>query len=826
MLDSVSNERVAKVSYLQRRPPVYYLVRRHPGTELTNIPTFVITAHPKMKNSTRHILPSGLLAFVAFLVTFPKFVPEFGPGLDPSYVWALNYLVNFDYQALTGLVYPIGPLGFLKYAAALENNLAYALIFFSLVKWLFLALLFILGDEEQQEIQYVLQFVFILVIAAFTGIDFALIGSVVVLLILSIRKRQGYLTFFAANLLAAIGLMIKSSIGLASYSAIAVSYLIVVFSPGFRFRRLSFFALISLFVFGTTGLIIFKDLSLFVAFLKGMRMLAGAYAEGLSLYPENNWWYLSGFIISVGLLPLMVKSKKEIQAFSLLLLPLFAMWKHAMGREDIYHAYPLIGFLIVFWGIQFLNAARRKYLILTFAVISIGFYFLNLRTLPGYFGLHPAMNGLTHFNEAVLNYNAFKKESKFRSLERIRVNRLNDRLLVAFGKERVDVYPWDLSTLPANDLRWKPRKTLELGASTSAPLSRIAAQNYAGPTAPGFVIVHLKNDKWGGSFGTLDGRYLLNDEPQVIFNWLSNYRLFEKTDNRIFLEKGSSVTWKSSETSDSVANWLTWLPVPERNNGAIQRLKFKSTASFLGLIKSFLYKGEAFFIDYRFDDGKILTYRFLASNAMDGLWINPFILQPDKNFTEPQVTEIRFRCSNYSMVDDQITLNWQYLWGEGTDLTEYVFGSGTSATQQVFKTYLHDFEKGNQNKDPVDRAFRGAQAEKVGPATFSSSLKIDLEELWQNGESTVDVEVDLFYHITDMGNGKVNLILTLDETKASDWQAFSLSTGDLPDDWKYARLTKTLTREMHETGALKAYVWNNGTGTVIIDDFRMVIAKN
>ena len=68
-----------------------------------------------------------LLSLVIYLVTFPRFEPVYGPGLDPSYVWAINYLVNFDYDALTGLIYPIGPLGFLKYAAAYENNLFYKL---------------------------------------------------------------------------------------------------------------------------------------------------------------------------------------------------------------------------------------------------------------------------------------------------------------------------------------------------------------------------------------------------------------------------------------------------------------------------------------------------------------------------------------------------------------------------------------------------------------------------------------------------------------------------------------------------------------------------
>ena len=134
----------------------------------------------------------------------------------------------------------------------------------------------------------ILSFLVVVVLATFTGLDFAIIGSVIILLLLAIEKRQGYAPYFLANLLAATGLMIKSSIGLAAYSAIAVSFLIVLSSRSLKFKRLSLFALISLVIFIFTGLIVFKDLSHFVDFLKGMRMLAGTYSHNLSLYPDNN----------------------------------------------------------------------------------------------------------------------------------------------------------------------------------------------------------------------------------------------------------------------------------------------------------------------------------------------------------------------------------------------------------------------------------------------------------------------------------------------------------------------------------------------------------
>ena len=176
-----------------------------------------------------------LLSLVIYLVTFPRFEPVYGPGLDPSYIWAVNYLVNFDYDALTGLIYPIGPLGFLKYAAAYENNLFYNLTFFSFVKIAFLYLLFKLSIAVKGRIT-IFHFLIAICVGYFSGVDFSIIGSVVLLLLLYAKDPKKIFYFVLANVFAVTGLFIKSSIGIASYSSIFVFFIVSLLNGRFKLK--------------------------------------------------------------------------------------------------------------------------------------------------------------------------------------------------------------------------------------------------------------------------------------------------------------------------------------------------------------------------------------------------------------------------------------------------------------------------------------------------------------------------------------------------------------------------------------------------------------
>ena len=85
------------------------------------------------KSNTIMWLQAAVTLFLVAL-TYPLFEPDYGTGLDSSYVWGLNYLFDSDYTTLTHLIYPYGPMALLKLPTPYNGHFAIFLIFYTLVK--------------------------------------------------------------------------------------------------------------------------------------------------------------------------------------------------------------------------------------------------------------------------------------------------------------------------------------------------------------------------------------------------------------------------------------------------------------------------------------------------------------------------------------------------------------------------------------------------------------------------------------------------------------------------------------------------------------------
>jgi len=766
--------------------------------------------------SSEQVLISLLTAFVIFLVTFPKIVPDYGTGLDPSYVWAVNFLFVNNYDSLTNLVYPIGPFGFLKYTAAFEQNLLYGIAFFSIVKLLFLYLLIRLSIASKGRFT-VVSFFIVLLVATFSGIDFSIVGSTVILLLFSLIKPGKKWFFILANLFALFGLCIKSSIGIAAYSSIFTYLVYLIFSKEPNLKKIGIFSSVSVLVFLLGGTLIFQGVPSFFNFLLGLIHLAGGYSSALALFPDNNWWLLSGFVFSVLAFPVFVKKRDTRSAFLILFLPLFAMWKHAMGREDISHIYVLFTFLFAFWGIIFLFVEKLRLWYVVFPVLSIVFFDANIRHVNLHRPFNPNLHGVTNFTEAVINYTNFNEKYKTISKKNIRKNQFDNEIKELIGNESVDVYPWDLSYVPANGLNWKPRTTLELGAANSQWLSQKNANCFEEDSGPEFVILHLNNGKWGGSLGSLDGRYLLNDEPLVVFNFLENYKIALKNKRFLLLQKSKSSLNKTTLKTE-IANWDSWVKVPEKEN--LTRVRVKIHKSFLLKLKSFFYKDEAFFVDYQLEDARVLTYRFIASTAVDGLWIDPLVLNPESVYPEAEVTQVRFRSSNSDLMDSRIDLEW-----ESIDLpVNTYFLKSDSISKNYLVNFYEDYESATSEKLLLTGAtkYSGRFSEKIPPGSFSATTRISLDTLWKDSVEDAKVEARVRFKNISSSAGAL-LVMTVEGSEDDFWKSFPLLGNENSEDWSKAFISKLLTKKDHQKGVLSIYVWNNSKDEIFIDDFSIMI---
>jgi hypothetical protein len=357
-----------------------------------------------------------------------------------------------------------------------------------------------------------------------------------------------------------------------------------------------------------------------------------------------------------------------------------------------------------------------------------------------------------------------------------------------------------------------------VGASTSRWASQKASENYLlTEDAPQFVILHTQRDVHGGAFGSIDYRNILNDEPLVIYNLLNNYSLVEKND-KFLLFKRDTVSHFENVYSDELQNYSfgEWIDVPY-NADEIIRFKVFSSNTFFGKIIKFLYKETEYFIDYQYENEHILTYRYVPGTAVDGLWCNPFIQQPNTNELESKVVKIRLRNANPMGVKQSFKAQFQHIklnsaLQNSTNIANLLFHKSVTP----YKESIINLFQQSDNETSKLNGF----SNQVEKHEFSYTYKINLDSLFYMVEvDTLIVETSILANNKQMASFAITV-----EGSEDDFFAISYLPGAVSKkSWNYFYLNKLITKDKHSTGTLKVYVYNNGNLPIYIDDFRLSI---
>ncbi|HVD98634.1 MAG TPA: hypothetical protein VNB90_10560 [Cytophagaceae bacterium] len=766
-----------------------------------------------------------LLALFFYLLSFPEISPVYGTGLDPSYTWALNWLFVHDRQVLTDLFYSIGPLGFLKFPTTEGNNLLYFYLFFSFLKILFLFLLLRISFRSAGEARYT-GMLMLPAISFYFDLDILLIGNCFLLLYLYL-KNKNIIAFLLASLLCSMAILIKSSIGISCISLLTSSLILHLFLIR-SVKQTSFYFTAFLCLYSIPLLLVFGNFEKIVTYHIHIKLLSDGYSTALALQTHNNWWLLTSFLLCFGVAPFIFKSKDTKLIFPLLLFPLFALWKHSMGREDISHNAILLYALFMLWTSILILTAEFNFKTIGLAMLSIGLYLSNMLQIPGAQSYELASGGPSYFYNSIIEFSKTKKTSEAISLKNIAPQILSPSTRALIGDSSIDIYPWELSYLPANHLHWKPRHTIELSASSTKYISEETSKSYLPPHAPEFILFHLQNDQWGGRFGSLDGRYILNDEPRVIYAILNHYTLAEKNPQYLLFRKNNKEKLTPPTAShQQYSIWNEWIPLPPISDTSLLRMRFYHQKTFLGKLKNFLYKDEEYYIDYLFSQDSILTYRFIPSNAADGLWLHPFILNPYSKAPEAPVQKIRFRHSASSiLVEDAIGVQWESIdlvSSEGLrSKTLDLFHKTDLVAEKIIWYLKNDFEQ-SRNTKSIDSTYHssGNYSMKILPEEYSYAYKLSLDSLWKKCDCD---RLNLSARIQYLANSSAQalLVMNVDSTDKRSWKATNLTTTTR-EQWLPSYIEQTIHRAETSEGKLYVYIWNNGTKPVYLDDFILTV---
>lgn len=563
--------------------------------------------------------PATLVGILLVMLTYPAFEPDYGAGLDASYVWGLNWLFDHDYNTLTNLIYPFGPFAWLKIPTIEGIHFPLFLLFFTTAKLSFVLLTLALARHEG--LPWPLAIVALIPACIFGNIDAFLVLSVSLLTLFAVEQRKLW-AFAIAVFLSVFSLTIKSSIGVQACGALFMGWVIYIL----RYRNLQHSLLMAILVplaLLLVGLAVYHSFPTMCNAYYGMLQLVSGYGSSLVMMSEHRLWALLIFVAACCAIPFLSKGRYATTLCLLLIVPLFANWKYGILREDIWHFSQLL--LFVACMVAPLLAAQRgfRWQVWLCCTLALSMLFVN-RSILYDPGAHLTTASPANIVRLTAGYGDLKIWCEKNIEKELQQRILNDALLSEIGDKSVDCYPWEHAFIAANNLHWQPRVTL--GAGFSPSLSFQAAQNYCGPKAVDYIILHRVDFSMDDDLRSLDGAYLLNDEPAVLMTMIENYSVVDTGWYGLLLKRKSTTNELPYHPQEEIGvkevEWDCWIDLPDSTTKLVE---LHTTQTLWGSICVFFYKPDIFTVDYLLPDSTWRTYRFSPAMAEAGIWTGPMV---------------------------------------------------------------------------------------------------------------------------------------------------------------------------------------------------------
>jgi hypothetical protein len=509
-------------------------------------------------------------------------------------------------------------------------------------------------------IQYPLISAILLLLLSFAGVQLILIGIVSCFVIL--HRMSGKKIFSAAFIFfAALALFIKTYCGIICCLIVTSEIFNLLFIRKKPLDAIRLILLAALFFF-TGWLALYHSLTGSLGFLYGQYQLSSANSEAVHFTHPNNWWLLGTAVGSFLALYFVLKGKYGRSLYATMLLPVFAAWKYAMARNEEFHMITLFNIVLLFALLLWIMGEERKLTHVVLLLLSLASLMLNISLHENFLKQKDVQLFKVHnLYRATIGYDSLARERKAASAYYMKWQQLPDTIRKMIGESSCDVYPWNYAIIAANGLNWQPRPVIHSYAGYTHWLDARNSTFIKSPGSAQFLIWEITDpDEKGFALESIDNRYILNDEPQTIINLFAQYNLRWKQGKYLLYEKRTTPCQVEITKSGNISARLNeWLEVPVADDKVITRAMISLTKTFKGKLRSFLYKGEVFNVFYELENGKIYCHRIVPENARDGLWLNPFILHPEMEYSEVHVKKIKIVCTNPLMVQPTFDLRFE-----------------------------------------------------------------------------------------------------------------------------------------------------------------------
>ncbi len=581
----------------------------------------------RKKNPQIYRVIAGFGIFYVCLTTFSIQFESVKPGLDASWAWALNAGTQTTYIFGRDVVFTYGPLGFLMCPRPIAHNFQWASGFAVCIQAIYAALLGVIAVTARTKRGFLLFLAGSVVASAFGMWDEysyrILMG--LCLLVASLSSPFALPACIVAGVLAPVFLMMKFAIGLTSLSMMAVVTMVLTFRQKAwrKIFALWFSAAVSLTFW---VLLLFRNIRNFTRWLALSWELASGYGSAMS-FPGPAKEAVVGILLLAALLLSGVLLKGIARTPSLIFaVPGVMALKHGfVGHTGMSTGYFI--FMVVVASVIFLFVETRAEWLLSglfwtltcAAAVGKGIFLIAWppitleelrRHLSGQVGIQ-ALRNVWDSKKLALDLQA--DSSRNLAEERLSA-RWNAELRGIKGG--IDVFPWELTYLPANDLPWRPSIVLQQYAAYTHPLDEAMAERLRSLSGPSALLME---------FTGLSGRHMLLDTPLTFRRILADYEPGE-TDysrNLVWVRRrpGGSVPAGDNQLIGSAQiRFNEWVTPPTSSGKLFAQLLIKPNA--LGLVRQLLWKTPPVYLRLEYENGDKAEYKMLPATASGGVLIN------------------------------------------------------------------------------------------------------------------------------------------------------------------------------------------------------------
>jgi len=768
----------------------------------------------------RYLLQLLGMGVLLAILCFPKPDLAYDTGLDAPLGWVFNHLFCADLKLEATVYFPHGPLAFLTYPSY-ETIYGWLLFSFLLLLLLF-DNVYRLNKTRGQRYIWPVSFLFVYLACQLMGMH-ALLLLNLLLACIHHREQGRKLYVVLAILLTGLCFYVKAYFAVLA-SGIFGTYLLLYLWESKQWKHLLLYGLACLVWIFLLWCLLFGQADGFITYCFGALQLVADNSAAAALYPANNWYLLC--LALLGIVFCLFAERKMRWYGSLVLLSLYAAWKHGMSREDVFHVSGMYRYLVLVVVLCWMYAGKPSWRGLLGGVLSLLCFSWNAQQLPAYETPTLDFSSPSYAWNMLLHGNLIITTAQTNSERNFDRNRLSDPVRTTIGQASADAYPWDLSLMPANHLHWQPRPVLQSYAAYTAWLDEQDAHHFASSKSPDYLLWEInkgtQTDTTQNTEG-IDGRYLLNDEPMTLLEILQRYAPWQREHHIAIYRKRSQPLQLQHKAGGTVqSTWNSWIVVPHYQGHGIDRVKVQFSASLLERLKAGLYKDEAFYILYRLQDGEVIRHKIVPRNAAEGLWLQPFVRNMAGHWNEPALSAIQFQCSNRNLPGAIIDLQWEHLeWASPEPVVQqFFFMDERQSEDRIFFNSADQVSVfWNKDREPktMKAAFSGDKAYTVDTSRFSINFKYPLKEFCRQGG--VFVVANCWTKAACGSEGLFVIGVQKEETQLF-WKATKVEEQVLsPGTWSVIRNTAWLKLNPEDTTAiLNVHLWNTGKVPLSLDD--------